>query len=703
MDDSDAKQQPDDANFDRVFQAVLQSPEVSAQLRATDIDPAALVRFVKKSDRKAIDEELRDAREAWVQSSRAATSRVVLSDKEEQEPDDPYWVLGSNIFAAAVGGLIVAAFSGLLEIFSVPAFGSWGRIALIGGGVAFVLGIILLVFSLRRYMRWNQLALQRKRERVQNDAVLARREYNDKLGEILTSSIRAHLNEMRPVRFSTMLDIHDAPGLSEAHGEGYLIETQVDAQVDALVARFVGGSVGIAGMRGSGKTTLIRRYCDRPAVAGEHSPDFSLMVAAPVDYVSRDFILYLFSALCKAYLEHRGETVFGHATPVLPDALRSSLQSVARSARSAVGGSGDSTQSSKVNADLANEARAYLDQIRFMQTDTSSLGGKVGVKIAEVSGQEQTAKQRVPWTHPEIVDEYRRFLRAVAQEANEWNGRVFIGIDELDKIDQAEHAQKFINELKAVFDVPRVLYMVAVSEDALTSFEMRGLTVRDSFDTAFDEIIGVSALAYRESKKLLAKRVVAMPEAYVALSHCLSGGLPRDLIRAAREIVYRGQQGEVQRDLRSICHTVLSRSLRARLNAVGSRVANQPIASSVSETLYSIDSAISNGLDTGQLVAHAKSLKLAARQTRDTDETPLLRARTVVGSFASYLYFAATVADFFGDEFDEQRMRSAAERREGGVDALAASVRILSTDYRRAWMAIDGFRQIWSMPNQSGS
>ena len=703
MDDSDAKQQPDDANFDRVFQAVLQSPEVSAQLRATDIDPAALVRFVKKSDRKAIDEELRDAREAWVQSSRAATSRVVLSDKEEQEPDDPYWVLGSNIFAAAVGGLIVAAFSGLLEIFSVPAFGSWGRIALIGGGVAFVLGIILLVFSLRRYMRWNQLALQRKRERVQNDAVLARREYNDKLGEILTSSIRAHLNEMRPVRFSTMLDIHDAPGLSEAHGEGYLIETQVDAQVDALVARFVGGSVGIAGMRGSGKTTLIRRYCDRPAVAGEHSPDFSLMVAAPVDYVSRDFILYLFSALCKAYLEHRGETVFGHATPVLPDALRSSLQSVARSARSAVGGSGDSTQSSKVNADLANEARAYLDQIRFMQTDTSSLGGKVGVKIAEVSGQEQTAKQRVPWTHPEIVDEYRRFLRAVAQEANERNGRVFIGIDELDKIDQAEHAQKFINELKAVFDVPRVLYMVAVSEDALTSFEMRGLTVRDSFDTAFDEIIGVSALAYRESKKLLAKRVVAMPEAYVALTHCLSGGLPRDLIRTAREIVYRGQQGEVQRDLRSICHTVLSRSLRARLNAVGSRVANQPIASSVSETLYSIDSAISNGLDTGQLVAHAKSLKLAARQTRDTDETPLLRARTVVGSFASYLYFAATVADFFGDEFDEQRMRSAAERREGGVDALAASVRILSTDYRRAWMAIDGFRQIWSMPNQSGS
>ena len=703
MDDFDAKQQPDDANFDRVLQAVLHSPEVSAQLRASDINRGTLASLVRKSDRRAIDEELRDAREAWVQASLAATSRVELSADEKRNPVDPYEVPIGLLFIVALGGLIVAAFSGLLEIFSVSAFGSWGRNALIVGGAAFALGIILVVLSFRREAQWSELALQRKRERVHNDAVLARREYNDKLGETLTSSIRAHLNEMQPVRFSTMLDIHDAPGLSEAHGEGYLIETQVDAQVDALVARFVGGSVGIAGMRGSGKTTLIRRYCDRPAVAGEHSPDFSLMVAAPVDYVSRDFILYLFSALCKVYLEHRGETIVGRATPVLPDALRSSLQSVARSARSAVGGSGDNPQSSKVNADLANEARAYLDQIRFMQTDTSSLGGKVGVKIAEVSGQEQTAKQRVPWTHPEIVDEYRRFLRAVAQEANEWNGRVFIGIDELDKIDQAEHAQKFINELKAVFDVPRVLYMVAVSEDALTSFEMRGLAVRDSFDTAFDEIIDVSALAYRESKKLLAKRVVAMPEAYVALTHCLSGGLPRDLIRTAREIVYRGQQGEVQRDLRSICHTVLSRSLRARLNAVGSRVANQPIASSVSETLYSIDSAISNGLDTGQLVAHAKSLKLAARQTRDTDETPLLRARTVVGSFASYLYFAATVADFFGDEFDEQRMRSAAERREGGIDGLAASVRILSTDYRRAWMTIDGFRQFWSMPNQSGS
>src|SRR5439155_21212139 len=84
---------------------------------------------------------------------------------------------------------------------------------------------------------------------------------------------------------------------------------------------------------------------------------------------------------------------------------------------------------------------------------------------------------------------------------------------------------------------PHVYFLVSVSDEALTSFERRGLPLRDVFDSSFDEIIRVEPLRYEDSRRLLYRRVVGLTEPYIALCHCLSGGLARDLIRAARQVV----------------------------------------------------------------------------------------------------------------------------------------------------------------------
>ena len=85
----------------------------------------------------------------------------------------------------------------------------------------------------------------------------------------------------------------------------------------------------IAGPRGSGKSTLIRRYCDEfnsaqdDADVQEYDEDdiwdiFSVeddepvaphgdircMVSAPVDYAARDFVLHLFAVFCRTVI-HR--------------------------------------------------------------------------------------------------------------------------------------------------------------------------------------------------------------------------------------------------------------------------------------------------------------------------------------------------------------------------------------------------------------
>jgi hypothetical protein len=141
-----------------------------------------------------------------------------------------------------------------------------------------------------------------------------------------------------------------------------------------------------------------------------------------------------------------------------------------------------------------------------------------------------------PLSYPEIVSEFRSFATIVAADVHRRGDRVFIGVDELDKIGSAEQAEHFLNEVKGIFGIPHLYFMVSVSDDALNAFERRGLPLRDAFDSSFDEILRVEPLSYNESRRLLYRRVIGLTEPYVALCHCLAGGLARDVIRAARQV-----------------------------------------------------------------------------------------------------------------------------------------------------------------------
>lgn len=110
-------------------------------------------------------------------------------------------------------------------------------------------------------------------------------------------------------------------------------------------------------------------------------------------------------------------------------------------------------------------------------------------------------------------------------------GRVIIGIDELDKIGSAEEAERFINDLKAIFGISGCYFLVSVSEEAFSTFGRRALAVRATLDSAFDEIIMARPLKIAQSRDVLEQRGVSMPEPYLWLCHILSGGLPRDMIR----------------------------------------------------------------------------------------------------------------------------------------------------------------------------
>lgn len=627
--------------------------------------------------------------------------------------------------------------------------------------------------------------------------------------QYLLAFVRTTINEARRSTLGEGFTVTASPGLSEVNDSSYHVPTEITAEMDGLIGRLAGGSIGVAGPRGSGKSTLVRGYCEDP---GYGSGDLRCMVAAPVDYAARDFILHLFATFCRCVqaqvgrrwdeaddeppfvrwlaalprialspwfwggallllFRHRvaavvdrpasfvvyvglGVVVYGFlgtvawVTKARPgNRERESLAAIFTGAalntfrsalRWATAGAGllyfradiadrlgrsprlvgygawavfavgalsvTVTLFSERRRVLAGRAMAVrrlvtaagrnLQRVRYLQTRSTGWSG--GLKLpfgAEGSRTRGVSRAEQPMSYPEIVDEFRAFAEEVAEFLDEDGNRVFIGVDELDKIGSAEQAERFLNEIKGVFGIPHTYFLVSVSDDALTSFERRGLPLRDAFDSSFDEIVRADPLTYTESRRLIYRRVIGLTEPYVAFCHCLSGGLARDLIRAARQVVRAGQQGAEPPGFGEICTTILGEEVRRKLAATTQVIASIEGAESAGpllERLFAITHTPSAVRPTIELL---KEIKTAA------PEEPA-RLAAVHRDLTAYLYLCATLQDIFGQRVEESVLLWATadgDRHPGHLDALATARLTLGQSAHVTWQLIDDLRDAWSL------
>jgi hypothetical protein len=609
----------------------------------------------------------------------------------------------------------------------------------------------------------------------------------------LLAQVRTLINDVRQDRFGHAYSVVGAPGLSEVYDSTNLVTTRVADQMDDLLDRFDGASIGVAGPRGSGKSTLLHLYCDETAEddLAEHEPldwlllwgylpprlprELRCIVAAPVDYVARDFVLHLFATFCRAVIAGYGAHSRGvpwyfvtffwlrqagrllltllvravlcggavlalmywrHAlardlsVPVAwveyaafsvaclgaADFARVAATRIARANRRIRG---------KDEYALAKVARRHLSRVRYLQTYTSGWSGTLQLPWGNASGQysRSIAQAEQPQSYPEIVNEFRDFSRMVATVAHHYHHRVFIGIDELDKIGTADQAEQFLNEIKGIFGIPHLYFMVSVSDDALNAFERRGLPLRNAFDSSFDEIMYIGTLSYEESRRLLYRRVIGLSEPFVALCHCLAGGLARDLIRAARQVVrvaaaisqmdpasvlaqeleeygvedsaayvfFQHRPEQAKPTLATIAAAVIQDDLLRKLRAVSSVIASTAPASATElhDTLYQARQT----LTLGQPVLHVVDLMTAASPE---EAAALTRLRT---DFAAYAYYCATLQEVFTDELNREHIISATTvpQGPGSFDVLANARAAFSLDTLLAWRLITQFRKTWSL------
>lgn len=431
------------------------------------------------------------------------------------------WVAGRTLsrmsLLLAVGVLAYIWSSGLFHaVFLVRTAGGSvlpSRVVLGAALAGFLLGLVLASVARRGQILAERRYSTASARFVQGDLA---REIAAMIGQI----IQLKDEQVSGVLLSPMT----APSLVE-FGISAVVQSESIREVLALVNGHVTSAVGVVGAHGAGKSTLLRLLC------GGDSPEPRLLSQIGAYMATRD----------RASLRRSRVGVF-LAAPAGPGdgefvkvIYATTVRKVLASRNVSAGARrGWRQRLGIVPDDDVALAQGALERI----TGATSRSRNNGLGLSRLGVSASFGGQRT-WTerdlsHADWVAEFRDYL-----ERHHLRGGapILIAIDELDKVSDAEQAVGIINGLKDLFHVEGVHFVISVSDDALRSFATRGIPVRNSFDSAFDAVVEIPRITAAESCALLRTRVRYFPYTAALFCHAWSGGLPRDLIRAARSCV----------------------------------------------------------------------------------------------------------------------------------------------------------------------
>lgn len=489
--------------------------------------------------------------------------------------------------ALLISVLLGFAISGLL-VFGIPR-----RIGVVlwGGILAGLFGLLASLVRRRLEARSRRYRLQVAADSVRQ---LFRLEVVAATEEAYTRAINDLLGPKGLLSFPT-----SAPRLIEL-GQSTIVPLKTLNYVKQFVAGHETSAIGIAGPRGSGKTTILTALArDRDLSTA------AVVVTAPVKYDSLEFTRRLLldvateidvvqgGSVAAETRGHRGRAdiyrlgfagllIYVGIGAIALDYLEPTILNPnpfgvigATGAAIAIAGgfllleassrrraSRPRDRSTALVADALGSLSFDIETSSTTRESYKLLGGRLDV------GNEQGSKRtRRRATAPDLARSLRDLLSSLRSTEN-WSGPFLIVVDELDKIAKVDDLVNVVNDMKDLFHIPGVHFLVSVSVEALSSFERRGMAARDAFDSSFDAVVAVEALAPDESLRVLASRAPGFPPVVGLVCHAWSGGLPRELLRLARSSVEIYSEAASALPLVEIVSTLIRRDLIVTLQSL---------------------------------------------------------------------------------------------------------------------------------------
>ncbi|MCB5163754.1 hypothetical protein LG634_02700 [Streptomyces bambusae] len=353
---------------------------------------------------------------------------------------------------------------------------------------------------------------------------------------------------------------------------------------------------------------------------------------------------------------------------------------------------------------LVSACRDELYRLQTMQTASSAItAGPPQLLTAQT-----TSLSSLPPNFPELVADYRDLLERIAEEQHRQGQRVVIAIDEVDRLGSDTQALAFLSEIKGVLGVPHVHYLISVAEDVGASFVRRGLPHRGVTDSSLDDVVHVPSCTLEESKAILERRAPGLPEPFKVLTHSLSGGVPRDLIRYGLRLdEIATNTGLVE--LTDVASQLILEELADTLSGFRTLLSKQrwtPRSSTVLVTFRTlvgrlpppcpcVPAELRSALE--QVAFHDLGRQLGEAAAAEVPD----EARELMDEVSAYVLFSLTLLDVFGTgDLAHRRSRAAARGPAGDLELLGQARQELEVSPYSARHLITSIRTTWHLPDE---
>ena len=173
-------------------------------------------------------------------------------------------------------------------------------------------------------------------------------------------------------------------------------------------------------------------------------------------------------------------------------------------------------------------------QIRYLVTTRESAEVAATAKHAGIGGMLKRASERQlverPATLSSLIHNFRAFVGDMASAVE---CPVVIAVDELDKMSDPTKVADLLRDIKGIFEIPGVYFLVSISDEAARSLELGAVRTRNEFNSSFYTVLSLAQLDARQAVELLRLRAGRFDERLAISAGILAGGIPREIVRIA--------------------------------------------------------------------------------------------------------------------------------------------------------------------------